>query len=223
MHCDIADPKTLCHNIIMNKNIQSLFPSYVYCGELPPAQARNLNRALIPEIDALENIDVEGCRWSRKHYPNGYSSYGSMTQLHHTSPNFGELERLLKKPVKEFIRQLEWDLLGRTIDMTTCWANKMYKSAHHTMHLHPHSVISGVYFVSSPKGSSIFKMEDPRMPALMAAPPRKAGARREHLNYIQFEPKPGRFLLFESWMKHEVPPHQGETPRLSVSFNFELI
>jgi uncharacterized protein (TIGR02466 family) len=146
-----------------------------------------------------------------------------LTQLHHTSPHFSELAKKLRPHVNQLIKKLEWDLLGRNVEMTTCWANRMGRGTHHTLHLHPFSVISGVYFVDCPPGSSPFKMEDPRMERFMAAPPRKRNGQWKHQSFIEFSPKAGEFILFEGWMKHEVPPHKGVRPRVSISFNYEWI
>jgi uncharacterized protein (TIGR02466 family) len=143
--------------------------------------------------------------------------------LHKTSPNFGDLEKALRPHVAKFVKALNWDLQGRSIQMTTCWANSMGEGTHHTMHIHPHSVISGVYYVNAPKNSSPLKIEDPRMGYLMASPARTAKAPRTQQNFITIPPKAGGFVLFESWMRHEVPPHRGEQARLSVSFNYEWI
>jgi uncharacterized protein (TIGR02466 family) len=60
------------------------------------------------------------------------------------------------------------------------------------------------------------------MGLLMAAPPRKSSAPETERNYLNIEPEPGHFVLFESWMRHEVPPHRGTQRRLSISFNYEL-
>jgi uncharacterized protein (TIGR02466 family) len=146
-----------------------------------------------------------------------------MAKLHLTSPYFAELEKKLWPEVKRFVKKLNWDLLGRRLPMTTCWANSMGPGTYHTMHTHPLCVLSGVYYVNLPPGSAAFKMEDPRMGLLMASPPRRASAPEEQQNYLKIAPKAGQFLLFESWMRHEVPPHRGKQRRLSVSFNFELV
>lgn len=204
-----------------SKNIQVLFPTYLYRGKLK--QAARLNKDLAPEIEALERMDQHGLRWSRKNYVGGYSSYSSMCQLHQTSPNFSELEKALAPHLKKYIEQLQWQLMGRKIVMTTCWANSMGAGTYHTLHLHPGSVVSGVYYVDLPRGSSALKIEDPRMSMLMAAPPRKSSAPESEQNYLHLEALPGEFFLFESWMRHEVPPHRGSLRRVSVSFNYEWI
>jgi uncharacterized protein (TIGR02466 family) len=204
----------------MASRVEMVFPSYIYRGRLNGAAA--LNKAFAREIDQLEKMDHYGREWSRVHYPGGYSSYSSMTNLHVTSPNFGELKDKLGPHVKRFVNALKWEMRGRKLRMTTCWANSMAYGTHHTLHLHPMSVISGVYYVNLPPGSSAFKLEDPRMGLFMAAPPRKASAPASHKNYLEIKPKPGEFILFESWMRHEVPPHRGKLPRLSISFNYEI-
>ena len=192
---------------------KSLFPSVIYRGRLPAATAARLNRDLVREIKTLSEIDDHGRAWSKAHYPAGYSSYSSQAQLHYTSPNFGELRDLLEPHLKRFVRDLDWQTRRRP-RMTTCWANSMGFGTHHTLHLHPLSVISGVYYVTAPPGSGALKLEDPRMGLFMASPPRQ--------HFVHIAPKPGEFVLFESWMRHEVPPHRGKRERLSVSFNYAL-
>ncbi len=206
----------------MPSRIEMVFPSYIYRGQLGSKIAKNLNRDFAKEITTLSEIDKEGQKWSRDNYYNGYSSYSSLDQLHHTSPNFAELEKHLRPHVRRFAKALNWDLSGYKLRMTTCWANAMGSGTHHTLHIHPLSVISGVYYVTMPRGSSPFKIEDPRMGLLMASPPRLASAPEREKNYMSIQSKPGDFLLFESWMRHEVPPHRGTQPRISISFNYEL-
>jgi uncharacterized protein (TIGR02466 family) len=55
---------------------------------------------------------------------------------------------------------------------------------------------------------------------MMAAPPRKAKARIENRSFVSIEPKAGTLLLWESWLRHEVPLNAARGERISVSFNF---
>jgi uncharacterized protein (TIGR02466 family) len=54
----------------------------------------------------------------------------------------------------------------------------------------------------------------------MAAPTRKPGARKEHETFVSMAPAPGTVLLWESYIRHEVPINLGEDVRISVSFNY---
>ena len=71
-----------------------------------------------------------------------------------------------------------------------------------------------------PEGTSALKLEDPRSARMMAAPPRRKDA-REELRAFRYEaPEAGEVLLWESWLRHEVPVNMSEDDRISVSFNY---
>ena len=55
---------------------------------------------------------------------------------------------------------------------------------------------------------------------MMAAPTRKANARKELRNFIYVAPEVGDVLLWESWLRHEVPINLADEERISVSFNY---
>jgi len=94
------------------------------------------------------------------------------------------------------------------------------KGGIHTSHLHPHSVISGTTYVAVPKGASAIKFEDPRHSMMMAAPTRQAKAREEMRSFVYVQPEVGDVLLWESWLRHEVPMNMSENERISISFNY---
>jgi uncharacterized protein (TIGR02466 family) len=104
--------------------------------------------------------------------------------------------------------------------MTDCWVNIMGRGATHTLHLHPLATISGTYYVAVPAGASGLKFEDPRLERFMAAPPRLPRARRENRPWVVLPAHAGTLVLFESWLRHEVPPQARSAERVSVSFNY---
>ena len=54
----------------------------------------------------------------------------------------------------------------------------------------------------------------------MAAPPRRANARPELKPWITIPAQAGHVVLFESWLRHEVPPNPVAGERVSISFNY---
>ena len=74
--------------------------------------------------------------------------------------------------------------------------------------------------MKTPKGCAAIKFEDPRLDRFMAAPPRKAGASRENQAFVHYPAEAGNVILFESWLRHEVPANPVESERVSVSFNY---
>ena len=199
---------------------QSLFPTLIYQARLQASAWRTFNRRLLRECQQLRHDDEAGRRWSARNYPGGYTSYNSASRMHQLSPTFAALERKLQRHVRAYARSLEFDLTGRSLSMTDCWVNIMPHSVVHGLHLHPLSTISGTYYVRTPRGCAGLKFEDPRLAQFMAAPPRRSDARIEHRPWVTVPAQAGRLTLFESWLRHEVPPNPSTTPRISISFNY---
>lgn len=196
------------------KRIQRWFATQIYCAPLGRGAAV-LNRELLADTAKIRLADAAGKRWSKNSYPGGYTSYGSLDQLHRLSSTFGELQKRIDRHVRAYSKAQGWDLRSHKLGMTDCWVNVMPKGCAHSFHLHPQSVISGTYYVRTPRGSSGLKFEDPRLSRLMAAPVRKA--------HISYPARAGEVILFESWLRHEVPAHQASAERVSISFNYHLL
>ena len=199
---------------------QSFFPTLVYAASLAAARDRTLNRRLLVECLQLQHDDRAGRIWSRRNYPGGYTSYNSQCQMQRVSPSFAWLEKRLDTHVARFARSLDFDLRGKTLAMTDCWVNVMRRQVTHSLHLHPLSTISGTYYVSTPHGCAGLKFEDPRLERFMAAPPRRSKARTSNRAWVSLPAKVGQVVLFESWLRHEVPPNPSRAERVSISFNY---
>lgn len=200
--------------------IRAWFPTFIYCEPLQPSGLDRLNADLADECRRLREFDAAGRRWSEKNYPGGYTSYASMNELHRFSSTFAGLERKLTKHVRTFARALDFDLRGRSIQLTDLWVNIMPPTAAHSLHLHPLAFISGTYYVATPRGCPGLKFEDPRLDRFMAAPPRVPSARRENQIHVTYPAQAGNVILFESWLRHEVPANRVDAERISISFNF---
>ena len=198
----------------------AIFATLVYSARLRRVHGQRLNSQLLRECRQLALDDAAGRRWSAKNYPGGYTSYSSASRMHQLSPTFAELERRLNRHVAAFARALEFDLGGRTLAMTDCWVNIMPRNVGHGLHLHPLSAISGTYYVKTPRRCPGLKFEDPRLERFMAAPPRLATARRANRPWIVMPAQTGDVVLFESWLRHEVPPNPVAVERISISFNY---
>ena len=130
------------------------------------------------------------------------------------------MERKIARHVAAFARELQFDLAGRKLVLDSLWINVMNKGAIHAPHIHPHSVISGTYYVKVPPRSGAIRFEDPRLAMMMAAPPRKQNAKPENRLFVDVPPKTGMLLLWESWLRHGVEANGTREPRVSISFNY---
>lgn len=202
------------------KKLEAWFPTLIYCERLLSRGGQSFNAELLRECYQIRDYDVPGQRWSAKSYPGGYTSYGSMDRLHQFSSTFDQLRTALDPHAQAYARSLDWDLRGGTLVMTDCWINIMPRGCAHSFHLHPQSVISGTYYVKTPRGCSGLKFEDPRLSRLMAAPPRKSRGKATQQAHILYPAKAGQAILFESWLRHEVPASLIDDERVSISFNY---
>ena len=84
-------------------------------------------------------------------------------------------------------------------------------------------MISGTTYVAMPEDTSALKLEDPRLQMMMAAPTRQKTAPEELQPFIYVKPQVGDVLLWESWLRHEVPMNMSEEDRISVSFNYKWV
>lgn len=200
--------------------IKSWFPTLIYQQALLARGTAALNAELLRESAQIRDYDKAGRQWSARNYPGGYTSYGSMDRLHQFSSTFDRLREHLDGHVRRYARALDWNLQGRPLAMTDCWINIMPRGCAHSFHLHPQAVVSGTYYVSTPPGSSGLKFEDPRLSRLMAAPPRKGVRQQAHIEYAA---KAGQVILFESWLRHEVPASRIARERVSISFNYHWL
>ena len=169
---------------------------------------------------AIAEDDEAGQEWcEREGYP-GYTSYASLDDLPWRAPIFGDLEKALDKHVAAFCDALGFDLQGKKLKCNAFWINILPEGGTHSSHIHPHSVISGTTYVAMPEGTSALKLEDPRLAMMMLSPLRKKDAPQELQPFVYVKPEVGELLLWESWLRHEVPMNMSEEERISVSFNY---
>jgi uncharacterized protein (TIGR02466 family) len=193
-----------------------LFLTPLYEGTLADGESMD---ELAHSIRSLAANDEAGRRWSREHHYAGYTSYASLNDLPKRDPAFAELAKMLTRNAAEFANECAFDL-GRKPRLDSLWVNVLRGGGHHTGHIHPHSIISGTLYVEVPNGAGAIRFEDPRLPLMMAAPPRRKDAPDGFQSFINIEPRAGLLLFWESWLRHEVLAGTGRGERLSISFNF---
>lgn len=197
-----------------------LFATRLYEARISGRAGRRLLADIERASRAIAAADKAGQAWCRAHGYAGYTSYASLDDLVWRSPEVAELQGHLDRHVAAFARASDLDLRGRKLVLDSIWINILAPGGTHAAHIHPHSVVSGTYYVSVPPAADAIKFEDPRLGFMMAAPPRKAAARRENRAFVTVGPKPGTVLLWESWLRHEVPVNRSRKDRISLSFNY---
>ena len=196
--------------------LDSLFATKLYVSALD-------NRLLLDIDHACRHLaldDRAGQAWCEEHDYPGYTSYASLNDLPWRFPIFKKLSKALDKHVAAFAKMVAFELGDKPLKLDSLWVNVLDPGGFHGAHIHPHSVVSGTLYVAVPLGASAIRFEDPRLPAMMAAPPRLHNADPDLKSFVSHQPQPGTLLLWESWLRHDVPLNGALSERISVSFNY---
>lgn len=200
--------------------ISRLFVTKIYRAPLVDKDAVAVTDELRAACEALAVDDAAGVQWSKDNGYKGYTSYASLTDLTRRDPVFGALQKKLDRHVAAFARELDFDLGRKRLKLDSIWVNVLAPGGVHSGHIHPHSVVSGTTYVELPNGAAALQFEDPRLVMMMAAPVRTDDAAEESRPFIKLAPEVGEVILWESWLRHEVPMNRAKSDRISISFNY---
>jgi hypothetical protein len=85
------------------------------------------------------------------------------------------------------------------------WVTVHNGCMNHLEHDHPESSFSAVYYVQIPEGAGGILIVDPRS---------------KFNEDLKLNPREGEFIMFPSWLRHEVlPTHDCKKPRISIAWN----
>lgn len=174
------------------------------------------NPALAAAIETLETANRELT-----------TDYLGDNLLTHEHPALQWLKECINKTAIDYLRRqgldypVDWSLHG--------WASINRFGDYHDLHNHPHSYLSGTYYVAVPTGAAeagtrndlspgAISFFDPRPQANMTA------IRGDGQVSPQFtiQPRPGMILMWPSFLHHLVHPNLSSQERVSISFNLVL-
>lgn len=175
---------------------------------------QQLNERLLQEIKAEQQRDRTGEKWSN------ILGWHSVSNLHQRA-SFAEFNSIIGANLIEVATCLHWDLQKFSLELKSCWAIVNGKLASNSVHNHPNSILSGVYYLQAPENSGVISFSDPRSAAQMLVPPLTEYSPWT-LPKISYQPQAGTMLLFPSWLLHGVEMNMSGEPRISLSFNIGM-
>ena len=190
--------------MIEKQEVQEIFPTPLWVVDLKAAEATALNARLKAEIERIIS--------PRPVVPAG-SNWQTPQDLH-TRPAFADFTKLIEMAARGVARFLQVDQYPMMV--TGCWGNINPPGAYHPTHHHPNNYLSGVYYVAVPQKGSRIVFQDPRPSVIMPKPRQYT---RLTANGADAQSKEGRLLIFPAWLKHSVPSNEGQSERISISFN----
>ena len=197
--------------------IESFFPTRIYRAELEDG-------GLVAELDAacrsIAEDDRAGQRWSQKHGYPGYTSYASLDDLPWRAPVFADLVRRLDRHVAAFAKDARVRSQARQAEARFD-LDQRPAAGRRARRAHPSALGRQRHLLR--RGAGGRERDQVRGPAPRlhdggAAEKAEGGA--QNRQFVSIAPRPGTVLLWESWLRHEVPLNEAEDDRISVSFNY---
>jgi uncharacterized protein (TIGR02466 family) len=208
----------------MPPSIDALFVTRLYRASLADgADAAGVLAALEAACRDVAANDAAGRAWSRAHGYRGYTSYASLSDLPVRAPEFAQLKRRLDRHAAAFAEALQFDLGGRRLRLDSLWINLLRPGGAHSGHIHPHSVLSGTVYVSTPPGAGAIRFEDPRLPLQMAQPPAPRRRARDAQTSSAATPAPATSTSGKAGCATRSSPTPAPArgaKRVSLSFNY---
>ena len=154
---------------------------------------------------------IEGVEWKQQVANANFKTKDSYLTKH---------EQL--KDITSFFKECINDYCNTIINsdqrlvITQLWGNKNPKGSKHHEHVHPNSIISGVFYLR----------QDPKLPPIQFSKSNQESMKLDPRKYNTYNAETfllpctsGELILFPSNLRHSVPVNMGEEERISLSFN----
>lgn len=176
-----------------------------------------IEQALLNKIVELQiNVPSGGENWVSKDLYNTCGTYNIVDD-----PVFEKLNEWITNQVNVFAEQLGVNPLENYYKPKTGWANVYGKDSWQDLHYHAGFTFSAVYCLKSNADSSPLCFESPLEPDMKPLPV----VHETELTFKSTEYKlnPGNLYVFRSYLRHYVPRQDSTSPRITISYNFDLM
>ncbi|MEO0768283.1 MAG: TIGR02466 family protein [Cyanobacteria bacterium J06649_4] len=189
------------------------FPTAIWHFDIEDGDS--LNSTLLREIYRIQQNEPQSLGRS------AVFGWHSHNQLH----KLDTFQTFTKLVIDNVLEIAQFQKINTEIHMSRidqCWALVNSQYAHNTLHNHPNSIYSGVYYLKAPSKSGSLIFRDPREISHMWKIPVDDNTIWTAQN-VEYEPKEGRMIIFPSWLLHQVQPNLSTEDRVSISFNISFV
>ena len=154
---------------------------------------------------------IEGVEWISQKSNGNFKTKDSYLTKHESLKN---ITSFFKECIDDFTKNIYQS--EQRLVITQCWGNKNPKGSKHHEHVHPNSIVSGVFYLR----------QDPKLPPILFSKSNQDGMKLDPKQYNILNSETfilpctaGELILFPSNLKHSVPINMGDEERISLSFN----
>ena len=149
---------------------------------------------------------------------NAYSTFDGTSNIINEITQSAAMCADLENKISFVLNEYATKVLGLAeVKVSNSWAHIQNHGSYIVEHTHPNSKVSGVLYLKSDEGSNNLVFKNPNPYNKIEAP-----VVHNEFNYgnSTFPAKPGRVLLFPSWLEHGSNHIQNySTERIIISFN----
>jgi uncharacterized protein (TIGR02466 family) len=136
-----------------------------------------------------------------------------------TDAGLDELENVVLASARAYLERT-LNLPPRPLEIEHAWINIFEPGSQEGQHTHDGSLLSCSYYVEAPDDCGYIVFPDPiGARRSYRAFTKTSGAELLTRGEIAVEPKPGRFVMFESWMPHYIQCNKSDKVRISIAIN----
>jgi len=162
--------------------------------------------SLVDELNHIDTLD-----WIKQKANGNFKSKDTYLLKHE---QFKNIKNFINESINKFTKEISQS--DQRLVVTQSWMNKNPKGSKHHEHVHPNSIISGVFY---------FK-QDPKLPPISFSKSIQSAIKLDPKKYNNLNSETfllpctdGELILFPSNLKHSVPINMSEESRISMSFN----
>ena len=154
---------------------------------------------------------IEGVEWISQKTNGNFKTKDSYLTKHESLKN---ITSFFKECIDEFTKNIYQS--EQRLIITQLWGNRNPKGSKHHEHVHPNSIVSGVFYLR----------QDLKLPPIQFSKANQHAMKLDPKQYNVYNSETfllpctaGELILFPSNLKHSVPVNQGDEERISLSFN----
>ena len=174
------------------------------------------------EITTKEYVDILSMDYQQPHYDptNNADDFHRITEdafiLEH--PALINIKNTCIKYFSKYIKEVL--MLNDNFVITNSWIIRCPKDSKHHLHTHPNSIFSAVYYINADqKSSDMIFYYDTTYDTNHKFTYNINEHNQYNSNKLKISPITGDFLIFPSYLEHNVTPNINDNERIILSFN----
>jgi len=142
------------------------------------------------------------------------------SDLNINSPELKDLKYNILKSSNEIGKNIFQ--FNRDLNISNIWFNiNKYKDSN-SLHTHPFSILSGVFYVKTPKNCGELVFFNPVRISSFIENLNFNGYNPHNSTDTKITPQENILIIFPSWLEHYVKPNMSKQDRISFSFNLKF-